>query len=156
MSAKQLPKHYTSTTTRGRAAAARLAHNQKVGGSSPPPATKRNLEPSLRAVFNFSLFSGGSSQGSVMSLLPETARRTDSCALPSPSSTCRCLHRESSVAVPLAVLLETAYTVGYQSLGNCSTCCNNSLFESSFLELSRHSPGPASPEPALTDLIHFK
>lgn len=26
--------------TRGRAAAARLAHNQKVGGSSPSPATK--------------------------------------------------------------------------------------------------------------------
>ncbi len=29
-------------TTRGRAAAARVAHNHKVGGSSPPPATKKN------------------------------------------------------------------------------------------------------------------
>ncbi len=30
---------------RGRAAAARLAHNQKVAGSSPAPATKKNTSP---------------------------------------------------------------------------------------------------------------
>ena len=29
--------------SRGRAAAARVAHNHKVGGSSPPPATKKDF-----------------------------------------------------------------------------------------------------------------
>ncbi len=40
-----LSYHLFYQITRGRAAAARVAHNHKVGGSSPPPATKKNTSP---------------------------------------------------------------------------------------------------------------
>ncbi len=42
--------------SRGRAVAARVAHNHKVGGSSPPPATKFRLLEPLRRFFCYSEF----------------------------------------------------------------------------------------------------
>ncbi len=39
------PANQLAPTTRGGAAAARMAHNHEVAGSSPAPATKKNARP---------------------------------------------------------------------------------------------------------------
>lgn len=59
LNSRETSAYYGLTISRGRAVAARVAHNHKVVGSSPAPATKRNLEPSLPGRFLIYPGSGG-------------------------------------------------------------------------------------------------